>query len=161
MAGNKKPRKRYVPRLIRRDTIGYVTESVTSLRSAQADYVIKNQIVTHAALADLVAGTAGREPACVLIATHYICHIFTHKLRVGSEHKDIITRSADALRAICLRGSATGDHRPTEEELSALNDLSLLHDALLQEATISEMEAARTKAIRQLELRESQKRLLI
>ena len=161
MAGNKKPRKKYVPRLIRRNTIAYVAESVTPIRNSHPDYILKQQLVTHNALADLVAGVGGKEAACVLIATQYICQTLAFKANLGREHRPLLLRSAQALRNILQRGSVMQDHTPTPDELEALNDMSLFHDAVLEAVTIGEIENARSDAIKTLDMAERQKRPVI
>ena len=142
MASNKKPRKKYRPRPVRADIIGYVKESLSPV-AAQHSFLLDLRIKNHSALAALTQGEATRTQFDVLIAAVNMTEAF-YRLGIGDDYKDEIRDGLDALHSVGVRSTSRPDGRfiLKADEMKAINTIMELHDAQLDVVTIKEMEQA-------------------
>ena len=147
MAACKKPRKKYRPKPILRDPMGYVVESLTVLNDhgyPLVDLKIKNSQAMYA----LLRGAAKKYDIDKLIA---MCNITEALMEMGygKDYRDAFTHGKCAILSIVDRASKHGKFVPTGDEVGMLNTLMELHDAQLEVITVKEME----RAIRTVETR--------
>ena len=147
MGTSAKPRKKYRPRPVLRDPLGYVMDSVTYLNTNNfplVDLKIKNS----AAMFALLRGTAKKHDINKLIA---MCNITEAlwEMGFGKEYKDVFVDGKYAILSIVNRAGKCNKFVPTGPEITMLNTLMELHDAQLDVITVKDME----KAIRTVETR--------
>ena len=140
MAGNKKPRKKYRPRPVLLNTMEYAMEGV-NLITNQGDYLVDLKIKNQLAFGSALTGRASFADLTTLITAHHITEAFWAMGR-GREYKDILIRSQVALREVWDRLKDSGRSTLRAPELQALRDLLELHDAMLEVATVNDMEEA-------------------
>lgn len=140
MATNKKPRKKYRPKPKLLNAMEYVTEGV-SLISCQEGYLVDLQLKNQLAFGAALTGRASFADLTTLITAHAIADAFWAMGR-GREYKDILIRSQVALREVWDRLKATGRSTLRAPELQAFRDLLELHDAMMEVATVNDMEEA-------------------
>lgn len=138
MANNKKPRKKYRPKPGMLNTIEYAVESVQPI-TAQEGYLVELQIKNQLAFGAAMRGQATRTDLTTLITAHHITEAFWAMGR-GREYKDILIRSQVALREVWDRLRDTGRSTLRAPELQAFRDLLELHDAMMEVATVKDME---------------------
>ena len=138
MATNKKPRKKYRPKPVMLNTIEYARESVQPI-TAQEGYLVDLQIKNQLAFGAAMRGQATRTDLTTLITAHHITEAFWAMGR-GREYKDILIRSQVALREVWDRLRDTGRSTLRAPELQAFRDLLELHDAMMEVATVKDME---------------------
>lgn len=147
MGTSTKPRKKYRPRPVLRDPLGYVMDSVTYLNTDNFP-VIDLKIKHSAAMYALLHGTAKKHDINKLIA---MCNITEAlwEMGFGKEYKDVFVEGKCAILSIVDRAITHGRFTPTGPEITMLNTLMELHDAQLDVITVKDME----KAIRVVETR--------
>lgn len=138
MAGNKKPRKKYRPRPVLLNTMEYAMEGV-NLITNQEGYLIDLKIKNQLAFGSALTGRASFADLTTLITAHAITEAFWAMGR-GREYKDILIRSQVALREVWDRLRDTGRSTLRAPELQAFRDLLELHDAMMEVATVKDME---------------------
>lgn len=138
MATNKKPRKKYRPKPVMLNTMEYAVESVQPI-TAQEGYLVDLQIKNQLAFGAAMRGQATRTDLTTLITAHHITEAFWAMGR-GREYKDILVRSQVALREVWDRLRDTGRSTLRAPELQAFRDLLELHDAMMEVATVKDME---------------------
>ena len=147
MAASAKPRKKYRPRPVLRDPLGYVMDSVTYLNTN--NFPIVDLKIKHSqAMCALLQGTAKKYDIDKLIA---MCNITEAlwEMGFGKEYKEVFVDGKCAILAIVERATKHGRFTPTGPEIGMLNLLLQLHDAQLDVVTIKDME----RAIRTVEAR--------
>lgn len=140
MGNTKKPRKKYRPRVVLQNPVGYVLESMTPLRDhsyALVDLKIKN----HMAMTSLLRGQAKRVDMDKLIAMSNVTEALW-ELGFGKEYGDVCTDGRAALVSISQRAVTHGRFTPTGPEIGKLNMLMELHDAQMDIITVRDMEQA-------------------
>ena len=144
MAGNKKPRKKYRPRPVLLNTMEYAMEGV-NLITNQEGYLVDLKIKNQLAFGSALTGRASFADLTTLITAHAITEAFWAMGR-GREYKDILIRSQVALREVWDRLKDSGRSTLRAPELQAFRDLLELHDAMLEVATVNDMEEAIKRA---------------
>lgn len=147
MGATRKPRKKYRPRPVLRDPLGYVVDSVTYL-STNNFPLVDLKIKHSQAMCALLQGTAKKYDIDKLIA---MCNITEAlwEMGFGKEYKEVFVGGKCAILAIVDRATKHGRFTPTGPEIGMLNLLMQLHDAQLDIITVKDME----KAIRTVETR--------
>lgn len=140
MGTSARPRKKYRPRPVLRDPLGYVMDSVTYLNTNNfplVDLKIKNSAAMYA----LTHGAAKKHDIDKLIA---MCNVTEALMDMGhgKEYHDIFMDGKCAILAIVDRAGKHGRFTPTGPEISMLNTLMELHDAQLNVITVKDMEQA-------------------
>ena len=148
MAANKKPRKKYRPKPVLADPVGFVTERITPV--AQHDsYLLDLKIRNSGAMAALMQGRADKRDMDTLIAMSNIVEAL-HALGFGKEYGEVAIAGREAILKIVWRAVERLRFVPTGPEIQALNLLMELHDAQMDVITVQDMESAIVYAKRQL-----------
>lgn len=100
-------------------------------------------IINHDALNNMRKGDGTRQDMDVLIAAFNITEALAmQKVELGGDWRSEIRAAQDALLEVGRRGAETGKFILRGPELTALNLGMEIHDAQLQECTVSELEKA-------------------
>lgn len=137
MSTNKKPRKKYRPKRILLDTMGYVKQELTPV-SKHDSYLLDLQLKNSQAMMALLRGAATKTDMDVLIAMSNI----TESLRLmgfGKEYAEVGVAGREALIGISFRAVKLLRFTPTGPEIKALNELMELHDAQMEVITVQDM----------------------
>ena len=142
MPTNKKPRKRYKPKPVLVDPLGYAIEGVSPIESADiTDIALKNS----SAMSALLRGHATKKDMDVLIAMSNITEALV-RMGFGADCVEVAVAGREAILAIVWRAVRLLKFLPKGEEIKALNALLELHDAQFAVITVSELEAAVKRA---------------
>jgi len=148
MSANKKPRKKYRPKPILADPVGFVTERITPV-SKHESYLLDLQLKNSAAMSALMRGTAFKRDMDILIAMSNIVEALC-KLGFGKDYTDASVDGREAILRIVWRAVDKLRFTPTGPEIQALNRLMELHDAQMEIITVQDMERALVLAKQQL-----------
>lgn len=140
MAGNKKPKKAYRPRVKIDDPLQYVLSGLVPVR-AMTDISVSLRIQNHGALVALSKGCAKTHDITRLIDALNVSEALALG-KIGAEYAGEIAEGQAALKAIGARGRAESRYLLRGPELSALNVAVEVHDAQLEVATVNDMEKA-------------------
>lgn len=140
MPASAKPRKKYRPKPVLVDPVGYVVEGVQPVAS-HGSYLVDLLMKNHNAMEMLVKGTATKKHMDVLIAAHNVTEAL-YRMGFGRDYSDCIVRGKAALLDLCGRGAKTGRFVCRAPEIQALNDLMALADAQLEVITVADMQKA-------------------
>ena len=141
MATNKKPRKRYRPKPINCNTIGFAMESVATLSSMHSDYLLNLKIKNSEAMVALMRGTATKADMDTLIAMSNIVEAL-HSMGFGKEYQDVCVEGRYAILSVIYRAVDKLKFVLTASEIKALNTLMELHDAQFEVITVRDVEKA-------------------
>jgi len=134
-------RSKYKPKGVRLDVATWVINGfkpVSATGSAVLDLKIKN----HSALEALRTGQAKRYDIDSIISALNVSEALA-RLGIGHEYKDEIKEGQDALLELSRRGINRQDRFVAKaSELTAINYVMELHDAMLEITTIGELEKA-------------------
>jgi hypothetical protein len=140
MGTTKKPRKKYRPRAVLKNPVGYVVESVTPLQNH--DFPLTTLKIKHSqAMLALLQGRAKKYDVDILTS---MCNMVEALLEMGfgTQYKYAHEHGKYALIRIASRATVHGRFTPTGEEITMLNKLVELHDAQLEIITVRELEKA-------------------
>lgn len=140
MGTTKKPRKKYRPKPVLQNPVGYVLESMMPIRNHDfplVDLKIKN----HMAMTMLLQGKAKKDDMDKLIALSNVSEALW-ELGFGKEYQNVCTEGRFALLSIINRAVQHGRFTPTGPEITMLNTLMELHDAQMDVITVKDMERA-------------------
>jgi hypothetical protein len=135
-----KRRKKYRPKPVLANPLGYVMEGMTSIPS-HGEYLLDLNIKHHNALAKLARGEATRADMDTLISGANMTEALLQQ-EIGVEYADVVGKGMDALFAVASRGAGLGRFILRAEELTAINLLFELHEAQLDNSTIKHVERA-------------------
>lgn len=132
-------RSKYKPKPIRADNMWFVTSGIQRVGRIDAGttLLIKN----HDAMNSLRLGIATRVDLDKLIGALNIAEGLV-RLGLGTDWRVELRAGQDALLAVGRRGVQTGKFILTGPELTSLNLAMDIHDAQLEECTISQLERA-------------------
>jgi len=136
----RKRSKKYKPKPICTNPVGYVLEGMTLL-AKHSPHVINLKIKIHTSLANLTRGKACRADMDRLISALNVSEAL-YRLGFGADYDAELRQGLDALYAVCSRGAATDKYILKADEMKALNDAIDLHDAQLEVVTVKDMEKA-------------------
>lgn len=139
MPGNKKPRKRYVPKP-KMNTLILVGENIKPVTS-HAGYLLDLKLKNSTAMAALLRGQATRRDMDLLIAMSNIVTALQH-YGFGKEYKEVATQGRMAIISIAHRAIKVKRFVPTGPEITALNELMELHDAQFDIITVKDLDIA-------------------
>jgi hypothetical protein len=148
MPANKKPRKKYTPKPILQDPVGFVTERITPI-TQQGGYLLDLKLKNSAAMSALMQGRASKRDMDILIAMSNIVEAL-HALGFGKEYGEVAVGGREALLKIVWRAVDRLRFVPTGPEIQALNLMMELHDAQMDVITVQDMEKAIAHAKRLL-----------
>lgn len=140
MATNKKPRKKYRPKPVLQNPVGYVLESMTPVRSHEFS-LVDLKIRNHMAMTMLLQGKAKKDDMDKLIALSNMSEALW-EMGFGKEYQNVCIDGRYALMSIVNRATQHGRFTPTGPEITMLNTLMELHDAQMEVITVRDMEQA-------------------
>lgn len=149
MPKSSKPRKKYRPKPVLLDPLGYAVESSTLLKdhgSWLLDWSLRNNV----AFGELLKGRANKTDLDTLVAARNITEALVVTLK-GVDIDGTLTRSACALIDICDRANAGKGTAMKAPEMQAMRDLMALHDELLEVVTVGQFETALAYARKEIE----------
>jgi len=140
MAGNKKPRKKYVPREVIIDTMNWVKVGMQPATSIP-DIVTDIKLQLHIALLSLKEGTALRSNVINLSHALITAQSIADRT-VGDDHRQTLDNGQLALLAIARRYDKWGKVQATSLELDDLILAIDVHDAQIDMCTVDEVTSA-------------------
>lgn len=140
MGTTKKPRKKYRPRPVLRNPLGYVLETVMPLRDHEFP-LLTLKIKHSESMCALLGGTAKRGDIDRLVDMSNIVRAL-YQMGFGVQYKDVADEGRDAIVRVVDRAVKHGRFTPTGPEIRALNLLMELHDAQMEVITVGDIERA-------------------
>lgn len=140
MPTSKKPRKAYKPKPVRLNAFEYAVQSVSPVRS-QDGYVPGIALRNHSAMTELVAGRATTAHVGLLVGMSNMVDALT-RMGIGVEYIDTAKAGDAALANLVKRAHVRRRYTPTGPEITAINALMELHDAIMETLNIKQMEDA-------------------
>lgn len=141
MGTTKKPRKKYRPKPVLQNPVGYVLEGMTRVEQAANSEITLIKIKNHSAMVALLNGTAKKYEMNVLVAMSNIVEALW-ELGFGAEYQSVCVEGRFAIYHIVLRSQEHGKFTPTGSEITQLNMLLELHDAQMEVITMKDLENA-------------------
>ena len=136
-----KPRKKYKPKGVRLDAITWVINGFRNI-SETGDAVLHLKIKNHESLECLRKGEAGRIDIDTIIGAFNIAEALA-RMKIGDDYAKEIKAGQDALLNAAKRGVSRDDKFVLKaQELTAIVEAMLVHDAQLEITTIGELEKA-------------------
>lgn len=140
MAANKKPRKKYKPKPVIADPVGFVTERITPI-TRHNTYLLDLKIKNSAAMTSLLQGHCSTKDMDILIDMSNIVEGLV-MLGHGKEYGEVAIQGREALISIAARAKRIKRFTPNASEIQALNMLMELHDAQMEVITVQIMDDA-------------------
>lgn len=140
MPTSKKPRKKYRPKHILADPVGYVTELMGGVKDHET-YLRDLKLRNSAAMTNLLQGRANKKDMDVLIAMSNITEAL-YRLGHGKAYQDVAVAGRAAILGITWRAVERHRYVPTGPEINALNMLMELHDAQMEVICVQDMDRA-------------------
>lgn len=142
MPKTKAPRKKYRPKHVLRDPVGYATEGVGALVDHDT-YVCDWKMAIHLSMSLVMRGSASESDgttlmACVNVVYGFIKSMVPVELPAHQEYLGIWEEARKSLNNMFLRNRLVG----TGPEITALNNVISLHDEFLDNITVKQMEDA-------------------
>ena len=140
MGTTKKPRKKYRPKHVLQNPVGYVLESMTRVADHDFDLTalrIKNSQAMYA----LLHGGAMKDDMDKLVAMSNVTEALW-EMGFGAEYQNVCIDGRYAILSIVNRATKHGKFTPTGPEITMLNTLMELHDAQMEVITVKDMERA-------------------
>jgi len=142
MATNKKPRKKYKPKPVLVDPLGYVLEGVSLVDPAEVTNIaLKNS----SAMSALLRGHATKKDMDVLIGMSNITEALV-RMGFGEDCVEVAVAGREAILSIIWRAVKVLKFVPKGEEIKALNALLELHDAQFEVITLNDLDSAIKRA---------------
>lgn len=136
----RKRNKKYRPKKVLANPLGYVLESMTPVAKHDS-FLLDLKIKNHLSMASLTQGKATRDDMDKLINMANVTEAL-YRLGFGADYKDVLQEGSSALLAIARRGAGDNRFILWGAEMKALNTLMELHDAQMEVITIRDMERA-------------------
>jgi len=135
-----KRNKKYRPRPVLRDPLGYVIEGMTLIPKYD-QYMVDLSIKNHASMANLTQGKADKADINRLIGMANMAEAL-HRNGFGKEYTSELRAGIDALYEVAKRGADSKKFILRAAEMDAINILLELHDAQFEIATVNDVERA-------------------
>ena len=133
-----KPRKKYRPRPVLVNPVEYVLESVRRIDHSIPE-VQALRYAVHDAARQLALGLAARKDMEQLVAASNMVEALLATTDLGADfYADIAADGKQALTSICRRDK----YIAKGPELTAVNELLVLHDTLLETISLGELTVA-------------------
>ena len=141
MGTTKKPRKKYRPKPVLSNPLGYVLESMTPV-AQHSNFLVDLKIRNHMAMRSLTQGQATRADMDDLIAMGNAVEAL-YRMGFGEGYNQVVADGLQATLSVARRGAANGNRFILNaQEMNALNNLMDLHDAQMEVITVRDMENA-------------------
>lgn len=141
MPSPKKPRKKYRPKPVLANPLGYILEGLTPVEEHK-DHIMRVKIINHGAMDSLVKGAATKEDIGVLLNIHNIMYAIDELQIVNGSMTDDIVEAGIALKHIADRCIRVGKYGATGPEIQALNVMIEYHDDIMQYLTLHQLDKA-------------------
>jgi hypothetical protein len=128
----------YKPKGIRLDAVNWVLSGLKPVSSV-GDALIVLKAKNHSALTEVVQGRGNRDQIDILIAALNVCEAYAIH-GIGEDWKPEIKEAQDALYNMAKRGLEKGKFLFTGPEMKAVNLAMDIHDAQLEQSSISMLE---------------------
>jgi len=149
-----KPRKKYKPKGVRLDAITWVINGFRNI-SETGDAVLHLKIKNHESLECLRKGEATRIDIDTIISAFNIAEALA-RMQIGDDYAKEIKAGQDALLAVAKRGVSRDDKFVLKaQELTAIVETMLVHDAQLEITTIGELEKAMDIVAKEIKARKA------
>jgi hypothetical protein len=149
-----KPRKKYKPKGVRLDAITWVINGFRNI-SETGDAVLHLKIKNHESLECLRKGEATRLDIDAIISAFNIAEALA-RMQIGDDYAKEIKAGQDALLEVAKRGVSRDDRFVLKaEELTAIVEVMLVHDAQLEITTIGELEKAMDIVMKEIKMRKA------
>lgn len=149
-----KPRKKYKPKGVRLDAIQWVINGFRNI-SETGDAVLHLKIKNHESLECLRKGEATRMDIDAIISAFNMAEALA-RMQIGDDYAAEIKAGQDALLAVAKRGVSRDDRFVLKaEELTAIVEVMLVHDAQLEITTIGELEKAMDIVTKEIRMRKA------
>jgi len=134
-------RSKYRPKGVRIDTMAYVQSGFKKFD--EINVAVDLRIKNHAAMESLRTGIASRDEMDVLIGQGNMTEALS-RLRpdLGADWAPEIKAGQDALLEVIRRGVATNKFICRADELVAINLVTQIHDAQLDQVNVKDLEMA-------------------
>ena len=136
----KKPRKKYVPKPIRTDTLNYVVsgfKKVADVPDAGTKLLLRN----HAAFDEIREGRGTKEHVDLMIHLVNMCEALAN-LQLGRDWLPEIHEAQEAIYSLAQRGISGKKFLFTGEEIGIIQQIIELHDEQLKNCSVKLMEQA-------------------
>lgn len=135
-----KRKKKYRPRPVLRDPLGYVVEGMVLIPKYDT-YMVDLGVKMHSAMANLTQGKATKTDINRLITAANMSEAL-YRRGFGKEYESVLRAGVDALFEVARRGFETNKFVLRASEMEHINMLLELHDAQLEIATVKDVELA-------------------
>jgi len=148
-------RSKYKPKGVLLDTMGWIKSGMQKVVDSEGGRTItQTRIKNHIAIEALRKGEATKDDISTLIEAFNVTEALAIK-GIGAEYRAEIRAGQDAIYSIGTRAKKLGRFVIAGPELSAINTAMEIHDAQLDIATISELEAALDYVWQQVRLKKT------
>jgi len=149
-----KPRKKYKPKPVRLDAVTWVINGFRNI-SQTGDAVLHLKIKNHESLECLRKGEATRIDIDTIISAFNIAEALA-RMQIGDDYAKEIKAGQDALLAVAKRGVSRDEKFILKaQELTAIVETMLIHDAQLEITTIGELEKAMDIVAKEIKARKA------
>lgn len=145
MAGNKKPRKKYVPRKVLVDPLHHAIERVTPVVDQPSDWLVMRKLKLSSSLKALMSGTGTRMDMRELIKAHNTSYALVREGH-AADHEWVCHASNLALQSLAERQSVKGVYIMNSDEIKAFQLLTEFFNELMDTVTVGQVEDALAKA---------------
>ena len=136
-----KPRRKYKPKGVRMDAVSWVLKGLQPFKTVE--YSTTLRIKNHAAMDALRKGDATMADIDILIGAFNMCEAYIMlRPELGADWSEEISAGLDALHAVGVRGVKSKRFILKADELVAMNLVMEIHDAQLDNTTVTDMEKA-------------------
>jgi hypothetical protein len=135
-----KRNKKYRPRPVLRDPLGYVVEGMTLIPKYD-QYMVDLNIKNHASMTNLTQGRADKADINRLISMANMAEAL-YRNGFGKEYAPVLRAGIDALYEVAKRGADSKKFVLRAAEMDAINTLLELHDAQLEIITVKDVDRA-------------------
>ena len=142
----KKPKKKYKPKPVLQDNLGYV---LTGVRPIEQSKLVNLKLKNHMALKAMTSGSAHRDDWQVLCAAFNMAAVLCDQ-SVGTEYLQLVKDGMKAHASCRRRFDVVGKLGYSGVELNAVNTAMEVHDAQLEAITVIQVEDAVREVNRRL-----------
>jgi hypothetical protein len=134
-------KKKYRPKPVLLNPIGYVLEGLTKLTSYDGGGQYRKLLLrTYAALNAIRTGEGNSGHCSMLLGMLEVSEVLLHEHDIGTEYASTVKEARPAVLALIHRGEATTRFIATGPELVAITTLLELHEAQLEQCTVQTLD---------------------
>lgn len=147
-------KSKYKPKGVRLNATTWVINGFRNI-SETGDAVLHLKIKNHESLECLRKGEATRLDIDAIISAFNMAEALA-RMKIGDDYAAEIKAGQDALLAVAKRGLSRDDRFVLKaEELTAIVEVMLVHDAQLEITTIGELEKAMDIVVKEIRMRKA------